>query len=97
MSILRRRILGIVGTAFGAGSVFACSSGAKSVQADYEESLCNDLGGLDYMSDLKPSLPVDYVALREGGWDGSTPPTVVQESGKCTTDASCIELMDAPG
>ena len=76
---------------FGAGSSFACSSGAASVQADYEESLCNDVGVVDYVGGLKPALSVDYVALR---WSYGN--AVVQESGACTTAASCAELMNEP-
>lgn len=95
MSTFRRRILGIVGTVCGAGSSFACSSGATSVQADYEESLCHDQGEVDYVGDLNPAQPVDYAALRRS-WDTTTPPMVVQESGACSTDDSCAALMEAP-
>jgi hypothetical protein len=94
MNHFRRRILGIVGTVMGAGSSFACSGGASQVQADYEESLCIN-GEVNYVSGVNPVQPVDYVAMRQGGWDTSTPATVVQESGACVGSA-CTELLNPP-
>lgn len=94
MNTFRRRILGIVGTVMGAGSSVACSSGATEVQAGFEESLCIN-GEVNYVIGLNPAQPVDYVALRDGGWDTTTPPQVIQESGACVGE-SCSELLKSP-
>lgn len=94
MSQVRRRVLSSLSSVLGITSLAGCGSTVEpSVRDGFEESLCEVGETVPYVTDLNPTTPADYIALRSA-YIGDDAFTIVDETGPCPNEAICDALAE---